>query len=81
VVVCSDDSDRIDREGAVMDEQVVWERVKEVEADLGLRVVVFSSGYQLQRLGADGNVKSVRPASFEEYRMFKMLCEVNNVEA
>ena len=69
-----------------MDEQVVWERVKEVEADLGLRVVVFSSGYQLQRLGADGNVKSVRPASFEEYSMFKTLCTCvkgggRNVEA
>lgn len=58
-----------------------WERIKAVETMLGFRVVVFSSGYQLQRLGADGNVKSVRPASFEEYRMFKMLCEVDNVEA
>jgi len=58
-----------------------WDRIKAVETTLGFRVVVFSSGYQLQRLGADWNVKSVRPASFEEYRMFKMLCEVNNVEA
>jgi hypothetical protein len=63
-------------------EQVEWDRVKAVETTLDFRVVVFSSGYQLQRLGADGNVKSVRPASFEEYRMFKMLCEVDNdVEA
>jgi hypothetical protein len=69
-----------------MDNQAVWERTKEVEADLGLRVVVFSSGYQLQRLGAKQEVVGVRPASFEEYSMFKTLCTCvkgggSNVEA
>ena len=67
-------------------EQVEWDRVKAVETTLDFRVVVFSSGYQLQRLGEDGNVESVRPASFEEYRMFKTLCTCvkgggSNVEA
>ena len=58
----------------------LWHRIKAVEDALNFRVVVFSSGYQLQRLGADGNAKTVRPASFEEYRMFKMLCEVKETE-
>ena len=68
-----------------MMEQIEWERIKAVEKTLSFRVVVFSSGYQLQRLGADGDVKTVRPASFEEYLMFDTLCEGkvddNDVEA
>ena len=65
-------------------EQAEWERIKVVEKTLGFRVVVFSSGYQLQRLSADGDVRTVRPARLEEYQMFRMLCEVkveDNVEA
>ena len=66
-------------------EQVEWGRITAVETTLSFRVVVFSSGYQLQRLGAKQEVVGVRPASFEEYLMFKMLCEVkaedNDVEA
>jgi len=63
---------------------MLWERIKAVEEALGFRVVVFSSGYQLQRLGAKQEVVGVRPARLEEYSMFKMLCEVkveDNVEA
>lgn len=49
---------------------------EEIARKLGFRVRPFSSGYQVQRLDADGRVLSVAPAQRYAYQLWLMCVEL-----